>query len=373
MQQKYLGFDYIEFFVGNAKQATTWYITRLGFEPYAYKGLETKSRDFVTHVVKQNQILIALTSPLTPMETEVGKHIAKHGDAVKDVAFACHDAKTLYDKAIKKGAKSILAPTEYKDEHGCVIKATVATYGDVQHSFIQRQGYKGHFFPGFVAVTTKDPFVGAFGGSPGLLRIDHVVGNQPALKMTEVCNWYETVLDFHRFWSVDDKQVHTQYSALRSTVMCDADCVIKLPINEPADGLKKSQIQEYVDYHGGAGVQHIALLTENIVDTVTKLKARGSEFLKVPDSYYEIVKKRLANSPVKVSETVEKIKELGLLIDFDEKGYLLQVFMKNAQDRPTLFYEVIQRRGNDGFGFGNFKALFESIEMDQKIRGNLEH
>jgi len=317
--------------------------------------------------------VLAFTSPLLPVETEVGRRIMIRGDAVKDVALACEDAKSLYDKAVKRGAKSIMPPTELKDEFGSVIRATVQTYGDSVHSFIQRNDYKGAFLPGFVAVTKKDPMTAAFGGWPGLLKIDHVVGNQPDLKMNEVCDWYERCLDFHRFWSVDDTQVHTQYSALRSIVMCDFDRVVKMPMNEPAKGLKKSQIQEYIDYHGGAGVQHVALLTDNIIESVTKLHNRGLEFLRVPNSYYDNVRRRLAKSPVKVVESVDKMQELGLLIDFDDQGYLLQIFTKNAEDRPTLFYEVIQRRNHEGFGAGNFKALFESIEADQAARGNLDH
>jgi len=371
---RFFGFDHLEFFVSNAKQVATFYITRMGFEPYAYRGLETKSREYATHVVKQKDIILAFTSPLLPAETEAGRRIMLKGDAVKDIALACEDAKSLYDKAMKRGAKSVMPPTELKDEFGSVIRATIQTYGDTVHSFIQRNDYKGTFLPGYVAVTKKDPMTTAFGGWPGLLKIDHVVGNQPDLKMTEVCDWYEKCLDFHRFWSVDDTQVHTQYSALRSIVMCDFDRVVKMPMNEPAKGLKKSQIQEYIDYHGGPGVQHVALLTDNIIEAVTKLHGRGLEFLRVPNTYYDNVRRRLAKSPVKVkvAESVDKMQELGLLIDFDDQGYLLQIFTKNAEDRPTLFYEVIQRRNHEGFGAGNFKALFESIEADQAARGNLD-
>jgi len=357
--------------VSNAKQVVSYYITRLGFEPFAYRGLETGSREEATHVVKQGSILFAFTSPLLPKESAMGHRIMIAGDAVRDVAFSVEDARLLYDKALKRGAKSVLPPTEESDKDGTVIRATVQTYGDVVHSFIQRTGYKGVFLPGYAAITTPDPVTAQL-PKPGLLFVDHVVGNQPDLKMIDACNWYEKIMDFHRFWSVDDKQLHTDYSALRSIVMTDFDRMIKMPINEPAKGKKRSQIQEYVDYHGGAGVQHIALRTENILHTVAAMKARGFDFLRVPDTYYKAVRKRLASSPLKVVEPIDELEKLSILIDFDDKGYLLQIFSKPVEDRPTLFYEVIQRRNHEGFGAGNFKALFEAIERDQAERGNLD-
>lgn len=344
---------------------------RFGFEYVAYRGLETGSRDVATHVVRQQKIVFAFSSPLNPVETELGKRIMIKGDAAKDVAFGVKDCRAIYEKAVSRGAVSVQEPHETKDEFGSVWQATVKTYGDTVHTFVQRGEYKGAFLPGYVAVNKPDP-LSTLLPSPGLAFIDHIVGNQPDLQMVEACNWYEKTLDFHRFWSVDDSQIHSEYSSLRSIVMTDYDEVIKMPINEPAVGKRKSQIQEYVDYHGGAGVQHIALNTSDIIAALTNLRARGTDFLTVPDAYYEDVKKRLAKSPVQVKEDLEVLKKLCILIDFDDKGYLLQIFTKPVEDRPTLFYEVIQRNNHTGFGAGNFKALFESIERDQALRGNLD-
>jgi len=369
---KLFGFDHLHFCVSNAKQAAVYYSIRFGFQPYAYKGLETGSREIATHVVKQGSILLAFSSYLLPnSNNEISKQIGITGDVVKDIAFSVQDSKALYQKAIKRGAKSILSPVEEKDEFGSVIRATVQTYGDTVHSFIQRNDYKGAFLPGYKAIEEIDPISALF-SDPGLLYIDHVVGNHADHKMNEICEWYEKTLDFHRFWSVDDSQVHSEYSALRSIVMTDFDRLVKMPMNEPAAGLKKSQIQEYVDYHGGAGVQHVALRTENIIHSVSNLRSRGLDFLSVPKKYYENVKKRLLNAPITVTESIDELEKLNILIDFDDKGYLLQIFTKPVEDRPTLFYEVIQRRNHEGFGAGNFKALFESIERDQAMRGNLE-
>jgi 4-hydroxyphenylpyruvate dioxygenase len=314
----YKAFDHIHFYVSNAKQVATYYVTRLGFEPYAYRGLETGSREIATHVVRQGDILLAFSCSLTPKENEIGARVMIKGDAVKDVAFAVEDARAIYAKAIKRGAKSVLAPVEEKDEHGSVVRATVQTYGDTVHSFVQRGTYSGPFLPGFKALNREDP-VNAYFKSPQLLFVDHVVGNQPDLAMNDTADWYEKVLDFHRFWSVDDKQVHTQYSALRSVVMTDFDRNIKMPINEPAKGLRKSQIQEYVDYHGGAGVQHIALRSGDIIATITNLKSRGMEFLTVPKKYYDQIRTRLATSAVKITESIDKLEQLSILIDFDDK------------------------------------------------------
>jgi len=343
----------------------------MGFQPLAYRGLETGERQVATRVVKQNEIIIAFSSALNPVENEISSRVAVRGDAVRDVAFRCLDVVALYDKAISRGAKSIAAPKTLTDEFGSVITATVQTYGDTTHTFVQRDGYTGVFLPGFKAVTTKDPLAVSL-PCPGLAVIDHCVGNQPDLQMGDAVSWYEKILDFHRFWSVDDSQIHTEYSSLRSIVVADFDERIKMPINEPAQGKKKSQIQEYVDYHGGAGVQHVALRTENIIHALEVLHARGMEFLTIPKAYYDDVRIRLAKSPVQVKESIDELQRLNILIDFDDSGYLLQIFSKPVQDRPTLFYEVIQRRGHQGFGAGNFKALFEAIERDQAERGNLE-
>lgn len=367
----YLGYDHIHFYVSNAKQVAAYYVLRFGFEYLAYRGLETGSRDVATHVVRQNKIILAFSSPLNPKETKMGHRIMITGDAVKDVAFAVENCRAIFEKAVKRGAVAVMEPIEEKDEFGSVVRATVKTYGDSVHTFVQRNEYKGAFLPGYVAVNRKDPLATLL-PSPELLFVDHVVGNQPDLKMVEACDWYERCLDFHRFWSVDDKQIHTEYSALRSIVMTDFDEVIKMPINEPAQGKRKSQIQEYVDYHGGAGVQHIALNTEDIVKAVSNLKARGLDFLTVPKTYYTDLRKRLDKSPTQVKEDLAVLEALNILVDFDDKGYLLQIFTKPVEDRPTLFYEVIQRRNHQGFGAGNFKALFESIERDQALRGNLE-
>jgi 4-hydroxyphenylpyruvate dioxygenase len=367
---KFFGFDHLHFYVSNAKQVASYYITRFGFEPLAYRGLETKSREIATHVVRQGKIILAFSCPLNPKASEIGNRVLITGDAVKDVAFTVEDCRALFAKAVKRGAKVIMEPVEEKDENGSVVLATVQTYGDTVHTFVQRAGYKGAFLPHYIPVTKPDPICRLL-PLPNALFIDHVVGNQPDLKMEEAVNWYLKTLDFHRFWSVDDSMIHSKYSALRSVVVTDFDRNVKMPINEPAQGLRKSQIQEYVDYHGGAGVQHVALRTENIIETVTNLRSRGLEFLSVPKSYYDNVRERLKNSPVKVTESIDKLEELHILIDFDDKGYLLQLFTKPVEDRPTLFFEFIQRRNHEGFGAGNFKALFESIERDQELRGNL--
>ncbi|RZC41963.1 4-hydroxyphenylpyruvate dioxygenase, partial [Asbolus verrucosus] len=366
---KFLYFDHLTFYVGNAKQAASYYITRLGFEPLAYKGLENKSRKYATHVVRQNKIIFAFVSSYEPGESEVGQHLVKHGDGVKDIAMAVEDLDNIVLRAKQKGAKIVRDIWEESDFHGIVRFATIQTYGDTTHTFIDRSLYRGPFLPGYV-LCKEDTLTKNL--SPGKLDfIDHVVGNQPDGEMESVAKWYETVLQFHRFWSVDDKQVHTEYSALRSIVMSNWEENIKLPINEPAPGKKKSQIEEYVEYYGGAGVQHIALNTQDIIKSVQNLKERGVEFLQVPDSYYEILREKLKQSKVKVAEDLDILQKLKILIDYDENGYLLQIFTKNMQDRPTLFLEVIQRRNHNGFGAGNFKALFEAIEIEQAKRGNL--
>jgi len=369
----YTGFDHLHFWVGNALQAAGWYVARFGFHPYAYKGLETGSRDVVTHVIRQEKIVLAFSSALNP-EDKANKafspQLNTHGDFVKDVAFQVKDARALYKKAMERGAVSVQEPTELKDDKGTVIIATIRTYGDTNHTFVQRDGWTGPFLPGFKASDDTDP-LSFITPAPQLDFIDHVVGNQPDNEMTPVVEWYEKILGFHRFWSVDDKTIHTEYSSLRSIVVTDEEEAVKMPINEPAAGKKKSQIQEYVDYHAGAGVQHVALNTSNIIHTVTQLRARGVRFLAAPKSYYVTLKEKLALSPIKVTEDLEVLEKLSILIDYDDKGYLLQIFTKPVEDRPTLFYEVIQRKNHQGFGAGNFKSLFEAIERDQAERGNL--
>jgi len=289
---------------------------------------------------------------------------------VKDVAFEVEDCKKTYDVAVSRGAKSILEPTTLKDENGSVTIATLQTYGDTTHTLVQRGDYKGLFLPGFVDHPLRDP-INKVLKDTGILYVDHVVGNQPDHEMEPTVEWYEKMLDFHRFWSVDDKIIHTEYSALNSIVVTDFDENIKMPINEPAKGKKKSQIQEYVDYYIGSGVQHIALRTENIIEAITALTERGVEFLSVPKSYYTNLRKVIPELSIEIKEDLDTLERLKILIDYDDKGYLLQIFTKPVEDRPTLFFEVIQRRNHWGFGAGNFKSLFKAIEDEQAKRGNL--
>jgi len=369
---RYLAFDHITFYVGNAKQAAGYYSTRFGFEPMAYRGLETGHRDVASHVIRSNNAKFVFMSPLNPGSHPIHDHVAMHGDGAKDVAFTVEDCRGIYKRAIERGAKSVREPWEEKDEFGTVVMATIQTYGDTTHTFVERTNYNAPsnvFLPGYRACE-PDP-INQVLPQVGLLCIDHVVGNQPDNMMTPVAEWYEKMLMFHRFWSVDDTQMHTDYSALRSIVVTDYDEVVKMPINEPAPGKKKSQIQEYVDYYGGAGVQHIALRTDDILRDVGAMRKRGLEFLTIPRTYYKNLRARLSMSKVQVEEDLAEIEKLSILVDFDEEGYLLQIFTKPLEDRPTLFIEIIQRHNHSGFGAGNFKALFESIEMEQAVRGNL--
>jgi len=369
---QFFGFHHVEMWVTNAKQISDYYCLRFGFEKIAFKGLETQSRDIAAHVIRQNKTTMVFSNLINPVKTNHPyiEWISKRGDSVKDVAFRCDDPKAIWEKATKRGAKSIMEPREFSDNFGKVIIAKLETYGGCIHSLINDFNYKGVFLPGFESINQKEDF---FQKLPkiGLYQIDHVVGNQPDGKMVEAADWYITMLDFHRFWSVDDKTMHTKYSALRSIVMSDYDETIKMPINEPAVGLRKSQIQEYVDYHGGAGVQHIAINTPDILNAVSSLRKRGIKFLTIPNTYYDNLRNRLLQSNIKIEEDLKVVQELSILIDFDEKGYLLQIFTEPLEDRPTLFFEIIQRHNNSGFGVGNFKALFESIELSQAKRGNL--
>lgn len=367
---RYEAFDHVTWWVGNAKQAVTYWCVRFGFDYIAYSGLETGARDVASHVVRKNNVTFVLQSPLNPNDPVHSSHHALHGDGVKDVAFQVDDAAALYHAAVKRGAKGIREPWTQHDKDGQVIMATIATYGDTEHTFVERKNYKGTFLPGFMVPKHTDPLASKLGDS-NLLHIDHCVGNQPDQGMLPAVRFYEEKLGFHRFWSVDDKDINTEFSALRSIVMADESENVKMPINEPAAGKKKSQIQEYVDYYGGSGVQHIALRTEDIISAVSTLRDRGVEFLKTPDTYYKDLKARLARSSTKIVEDMDILRSLNILVDFDEGGYLLQIFSKPVSDRPTVFIEVIQRRGHQGFGAGNFKALFEAIERDQEERGNL--
>lgn len=354
------GFDHIGFYVFNAKQAAHYYRSAFGFQPVAYLGLETGDRDRTGIVMKQNDIAFLLSSPLDD-DSPIGEHVKKHGDGVRDVAFRVEDAEGAWEVAMERGAESAYEPVRLEDDHGIVTLSGIRTYGDTIHSFVDRKNYHGSFLPRMQSLSSGRPT------KVGLKHIDHVVGNQEKDCMKPIAEWYERVLGFHKFWSADDKDISTEYSSLRSVVMADASETIRMPINEPAPGLKKSQIQEFIDFYKGPGVQHIAMFTDDIISTVKRLKSRGVEFLTVPRAYYDEVPSRVGD----IEEDIEELARLGLLVDRDEHGYLLQIFTKPVQDRPTLFYEIIQRKGSESFGKGNFKALFESIEREQAKRGNL--
>ena len=355
------GFDHCEFYVGNAKQAVHFYQKTMGFKLIGYRGLETGLRDKVSYVLNQNNINLIITSPLQK-NTSVGYHIDHHGDGIKDVAFTVDNAELAWDTSVKRGAKSILKPREIKDDNGEVVLSAIATFGDTIHTFVERKNYTGQFLPGF-----QSPQNSSSNTITGLVHIDHIVGNQPEGKMNSVCEFYEKIFGWHRFWTVDDKDINTNYSSLRSIVMANDNEKIKIPINEPAEGLKKSQIQEFIDYYGTAGIQHLAFSTKDIIQTVKLMRYNGVEFLPTPQSYYETLMKRVGN----IQEDIETLAKLGILVDSDENGYMLQIFTKPLQDRPTLFFEIIQRKGSNSFGKGNFKALFKSIEREQQKRGNL--
>jgi 4-hydroxyphenylpyruvate dioxygenase len=369
---KFVHFDHVRFIVGNAKQAAYWYCHNMGFEPYAYKGLETGSRRVVSHAVRQNKIVFVFDSALLPGNKELGEHLTAHGDGVKDVAFEVEDLDNIVKHAKAQGATVVRDVWEEEDEGGKVRMATLRTYGDTVHTLIERKGFKGFFLPGYKKSHYEYPLLKSL--DPVKLQfIDHCVGNQPDLEMENTAKWYEKMLSFHRFWSVDDSVIHTDYSALRSIVVTNWEESIKMPINEPATGKKKavSQIQEFVDFYGGAGVQHIALFTPDIITSIQNLRARGVEFLRIPDSYYDLLRKKLKTAKITVKEDMDILQKLKILIDYDDNGYLLQIFTKPVQDRPTLFLEIIQRYNHTGFGAGNFQALFESIEIEQENRGNL--
>uniref|UniRef100_A0A672JNX9 4-hydroxyphenylpyruvate dioxygenase n=1 Tax=Salarias fasciatus TaxID=181472 RepID=A0A672JNX9_SALFA len=349
----------------SSQQAASYYCNKLGFEPLAYRGLETGSREVVSHVVKQGKIIYVFSSALNPGNKEMGDHLVKHGDGVKDIAFTVEDCDFLVQKARERGAVILKEPHTVEDKHGKVRLAVLQTYGDTTHTFVERTGYSGLFLPGFHPPLFKDPSLVKL-PSGKLNFIDHVVGNQPDDEMV-----YRRNLLFHRFWSVDDKQLQTEFSALRSIVVANFEETVKMPINEPAIGKRKSQIQEYVEYYGGPGVQHIAMNTSDIITAIRNLKERGMEFMAVPDTYYDQLREKLKHSKVKVVEDLDVLQELKILVDHDDNGYLLQIFTKPVQDRPTVFLEVIQRHNHQGFGAGNFKSLFEAIEADQHARGNL--
>lgn len=361
-----LGTDYVEFYVGNAKQAAHFYKTAFGFQSLAYKGLETGSTDSVSYVLVQDKIRLVLTTPLNS-KSPINDHIVKHGDGVKIVALWVDDARSAYEETTKRGAKSYMEPTVETDEHGEVVRAGIYTYGETVHMFVERKNYKGTFMPGFKKWESD------YNPMPvGLKYIDHMVGNVGWNQMDVWVKWYEEVMGFENFLSFDDKQIHTEYSALMSKVMSNGNGRIKFPINEPAKAAKRSQIEEYLDFYEGAGVQHIAVATDDIISTVSQLKARGVEFLPPPpQAYYDDIPNRLGEHRDMMKEDIGELQKLSIMIDADEEGYLLQIFTKPVEDRPTLFFEIIQRMGARGFGAGNFKALFESIEREQAKRGTL--
>lgn len=356
------GTDFIEFYVGNAKQASYFYRTAFGFELIAYAGPETGMRDRASYVLKQGKIRLILTTPMHP-GNDISAHIEKHGDGVKVLALWVDDAEQSWKETTSRGAISHTAPTILSDEFGEVKIASIHTYGDTIHTFVERKQYSGVFMPGFVPMndgfTTTDV---------GLLYVDHCVGNVELGKMDEWVRFYEEVMGFSLLLTFDDKDISTEYSALMSKVVSNGNGYIKFPINEPAEGKKaKSQIDEYLEFYHGPGVQHIAVATHDIIATVSALKSRGVQFLRVPDTYYDDLLDRVGA----IDEDISPLRELGILVDRDEEGYLLQIFTKPVEDRPTLFFEIIQRKGATSFGKGNFKALFESIEREQALRGNL--
>lgn len=355
------GTDFIQFYVGNAKQAAHYYKSAFGFQNLAYAGPETGVRDKVSYVLIQGKIRIVLTTPLHSSH-QINQHILKHGDGVHSLALWVDDAYDAFEQTVKRGAKVFMKPQTIKDENGEVKLCGIHTYGETVHIFVERKKYNGLFMPGYVKWETEyNP------EDVGLLYVDHCVGNVGWNQMNKWVKFYEEVLGFKNILSFDDKDISTEYSALMSKVMSNGNGYVKFPINEPAEGKKKSQVEEYLDFYEGEGVQHIAVATNNIIDTVKKLRTRGVEFLTIPDSYYENLAERVGN----IDEEVKILKDLKILVDRDEEGYLLQIFTKPVEDRPTLFYEIIQRKGAKSFGKGNFKALFESIEIEQAKRGNL--
>jgi 4-hydroxyphenylpyruvate dioxygenase len=356
-----LGTDFVELYVGNAKQAAFYYMAAWGFQPLAYRGLETGSKDTVSYVLRQDKITIVLTSPLEK-DGPINEHINKHGDGVKVVALWVDDATKSYKETTARGAESYMEPITREDKDGKVVFSGIHTYGETVHVFVERSSYNGIFLPGYKA---WNPLYKA--EPTGLKFIDHMVGNVGWNEMNKWCEFYGKVMGFAQLVSFDDKDISTDYTALMSKVMSNGNGRIKFPINEPAEGKKKSQIEEYIDFYNGAGVQHIALATDNIIETVTALRNRGVEFLYVPEVYYDTVLDRVGE----IDEDLAPLKELGILIDRDDEGYLLQIFTKPVLDRPTMFFEIIQRKGAQSFGKGNFKALFEAIEREQESRGTL--
>jgi len=355
------GTDYVEFYVGNAKQAAHFYKSAFGFQSVAYAGPETGVKDRASYVVRQNKLTFVFTTALR-INNEIADHVYKHGDGVKFLALRVDDAAYSWQATTQRGGKSFMEPTRLTDEHGEIVMSGIHTYGDTVHLFIERKNYKGAFMPGFVEWKSN------YNPAPtGLLYVDHCVGNVGWNQMNPWVKFYEDVMGFRNILSFDDNDISTEYSALMSKVMSNGNGFVKFPINEPAEGKKKSQVEEYLEFYNGEGVQHVALATANIIETVTELQNRGVEFLKVPGSYYDTVLDRVGH----IDEDLAPLRELGILVDKDDEGYLLQIFTKPVEDRPTLFFEIIQRKGAKSFGKGNFKALFEALEREQERRGNL--
>ena len=356
------GTDYVELYVGNAKQSSHYYRSAFGFSLVAYCGPETGVRDRASYVLQQDKVRLVLTTPLLP-DHQITNHVKLHGDGVHDIALWVDEAGTSYRETTRRGAKGVMEPTTIRDEFGEVRKSAIAIYGDTIHTFVERRNYRGAFMPGYRAVEGPD----VVARPVGLKYIDHMVGNVGWGQMNTWVKFYEDVMGFKMFKHFDDNDISTEYSALMSKVMSNGNERIKFPINEPAKGKKKSQIEEYLDFYHGPGVQHIAMATDNIIETVSKMKGQGVEFLRVPSTYYQDLSKRVG----KIDEPMDELAKLGILVDRDDEGYMLQLFTKPVQDRPTLFFEVIQRKGSRSFGKGNFKALFEAIEREQALRGNL--
>lgn len=356
-----MGTDYVEIYTSNARQAAYFYQTAFGFRPVAYCGLETGVRDRESFVVQQDKIRFVLTSPLKS-GTEVGAHIDKHGDGVRVIALWVDDAAYAYETAVERGAESYMEPKEESDEHGKVVRSGIKIYGDTVHIFVERKDYNGVFLPGY------EPWDSGLEIKPiGLKYVDHMVGNVELGKMNYWVKFYEDVLGFRQMLSFDDKDISTKYTALMSKVMSNGNGRIKFPINEPAKGAKKSQVEEYLDFYEGPGVQHVAVATDDIIDTISELRSRGIQFLNIPDTYYDELEDRVGE----IDEQTSTLRKLGILVDRDDEGYLLQIFTKPIQPRPTMFFEIIQRKGATSFGKGNFKALFEAIEREQELRGTL--
>ena len=355
------GTDYVEFYVGNAKQAAHFYKTAFGFQSLAYSGPETGVKDRASYAIRQNKLTLLLTTPIRANNL-IADHIYKHGDGVKALALAVEDAASAWEETTKRGGKSYMEPKTLSDKHGEVVMSGIHTYGDVVHLFIERENYRGPFMPGFRKWESNyNP------PQTGLQYVDHCVGNVALGQMNPWVKFYEDVMGFRNILSFDDKDISTEYSALMSKVMSNGNGFVKFPINEPAEGKKKSQVDEYLEFYDGEGVQHVAMATKNIIETVTDLQKRGVEFLQIPTAYYDTLLDRVGH----IDEELNALKRLGILVDRDDEGYLLQIFTKPVEDRPTLFFEIIQRKGAKSFGKGNFKALFEAIEREQAARGNL--